>query len=200
MKNNTRKEIYISVDVEADGPNPGPYSMSSFGATVAGIGQLEVFTPVDPQLKENQFYAELKPISDKFIPEAIAVGGFDHEALQISGQHPGLAMTDFAHWVNNVARKYDATPVCTGYPVAYDFMFINWYLISFSDIPSPFGHGRTKDIKEAYANKANTTIINSTKRFMPKHLFSTLPHTHNALDDAVEQALLFQNIMAWDGN
>lgn len=35
---------------------------------------------------------------------------------------------------------------------------------------------------------------------MPKHLFSTLPHTHNALDDAVEQALLFQNIMAWDGN
>ncbi|MFJ2578571.1 hypothetical protein [Kitasatospora aureofaciens] len=27
--------VYVSVDVEADGPIPGPYSMVSFGAVVA---------------------------------------------------------------------------------------------------------------------------------------------------------------------
>lgn len=35
---NRRKEIYISVDVEADGPIPGPYSLNSIGAAVASIG------------------------------------------------------------------------------------------------------------------------------------------------------------------
>lgn len=196
---NKRQELYISVDVEADGKIPGPYSMSSFGAALAGIGQLSNFTPTDLLLAENRFYAELKPISDNFDPQAITVGGFDHAQLKITGQDPEEAMTAFAEWILNLCRKYDAVAVCTGFPIAYDFMFINWYLMRYSRIPSPFGHGRTKDIKEAYAAKANTTIINSTKRNMPRFLFSSLPHTHNALDDAVEQGMLFQNIMAWDG-
>jgi len=34
---------------------------------------------------------------------------------------------------------------------------------------------------------------------MPKHLLPDRPHTHNALDDAVEQGELFANLMAWDG-
>jgi hypothetical protein len=42
-----RAEIYFSVDVEADGPIPGPYSMVSFGAAVAGVRD-EAFTPWDP--------------------------------------------------------------------------------------------------------------------------------------------------------
>lgn len=196
---NKNKEIYISVDVEADGPIPGPFSMSSLGAAAVGIGQLSTFTPLDPTLKENQFYVELKPISDDFDPEAIAVGGFDHAQLKITGTDPAEGMTNFAAWVDALRLKYNAVPVFTAYPSAYDFMFTNWYLIRFSTLPSPFGHGRTKDIKDTYAMRANTTMINSTKRSMPKHLFSTLPHTHNALDDAVEQGILFQNIMAWDG-
>jgi hypothetical protein len=32
---------------------------------------------------------------------------------------------------------------------------------------------------------------------MPAELLSRRPHTHNALDDAIEQADLFQNLMAW---
>jgi hypothetical protein len=199
MKENSRKEIYISVDVEADGPIPGPYSLSSIGAALVGVGQLSTFTTVDPLEKENQFYAELKPISEDFVPEAIAVGGFDHAQLKLTGQDPVEAMTAFARWVNELGKKHDATPVFLGYPEAYDFMFTNWYLIRFSTIESPFGHGRTKCIKQAYADKANTTIINSTKRHMPTKLFSKLPHTHNALDDAIEQGILFQNIMDWDG-
>jgi hypothetical protein len=50
---------YIMVDVESDGPIPGDYSMISFGAIV-----------VEPSLVRT-FYGRLKPISDKWIPEAL---------------------------------------------------------------------------------------------------------------------------------
>ena len=58
---------YIMVDVEADGPIPGDYSMVCFGAIV-----------VEPSL-DRTFYGRLKPISEKWIPEALQVSGFTRE-------------------------------------------------------------------------------------------------------------------------
>ena len=55
---------YIMVDVEADGPIPGDHSMVCFGAIV-----------VEPSL-DKTFYGRLKPLSDKWIPEALQVSGF----------------------------------------------------------------------------------------------------------------------------
>ncbi len=52
---------WIMVDIEADGPIPGDSSMVSLGAVVVESG-----------LKRT-FYGELKPISEKFMPEALAV-------------------------------------------------------------------------------------------------------------------------------
>lgn len=37
----------------------------------------------------------------------------------------------------------------------------------------------------------------AVKGRMPKELLSRRPHTHPALDDAVEQAQLMSNLMAW---
>jgi hypothetical protein len=51
---------FIMVDVESDGPIPGDYSMVCFGAIV-----------VEPTL-QRAFYGQLKPISEKWIPEALA--------------------------------------------------------------------------------------------------------------------------------
>jgi len=48
-------ELYIAVDVEADGPIPGPYSMLSLGMAVVGHSEL-------------RFYSELRPISTEFVP------------------------------------------------------------------------------------------------------------------------------------
>jgi len=58
---------YIMVDVEADGPIPGDYSMVCFGAIV-----------VEPSL-DRTFYGQLQPISEKWIPEALRVSGFTRE-------------------------------------------------------------------------------------------------------------------------
>ena len=58
---------YVMVDIEADGPIPGDYSMISLGAIV-----------VEPSL-DREFSAQLKPISEKWVPEALAVSGFTRE-------------------------------------------------------------------------------------------------------------------------
>jgi hypothetical protein len=40
----------------------------------------------------------------------------------------------------------------------------------------------------------------STKRNMPRRWFDKLPHTHLALDDAIEQGALFCNMLAENVN
>src|SRR5262245_24228599 len=55
---------YVMVDVEADGPIPGDYSMVSFGAVLVREG-LDI-----------TFYGRLRPVSEAWVPEALAVSGF----------------------------------------------------------------------------------------------------------------------------
>ncbi|WP_149258723.1 exonuclease [Actinomadura sp. K4S16] len=194
----SRCEVYFSVDVEADGPIPGPYSMLSFGMSACGSFDGDEFRPVDPA--ETTFYAELKPISDAYVPEALAVSGLDRDRLAVEGRDPGEAMNAAADWVTAVAASAGGSPVLVAYPLGFDWMFLYWYWTRFAEAGSPFGHSRHIDLKTAYATKARSPIIRSTKRQMPGELLSDRPHTHNALDDAIEQAELFHNLVRWAGH
>jgi hypothetical protein len=78
---------YIMVDIESDGPIPGDYSMISFGAVV-----------VDEKL-DKTFYGKLKPVSDKFIPEALAVSGHTREQT-LKFAEPQKVMCDFSEWIS----------------------------------------------------------------------------------------------------
>jgi hypothetical protein len=200
MEKNTRAEVLFMIDIEADGPIPGPYSMNSFGIVATVVRSKTETQYLDVTDKNLQFYSELKPISEKFIPEAIAVGGFDHDELQRTGKDVQVAMTEAATWINETTRKVGGTvPVFAAYPLGFDWLFFYWYLVSFSETGSPFGHGRHLDAKTLYSEKAHAIIADSVKAKMPKKLFSKLPHTHNALDDAIEQGMLLQNLLKWDG-
>ncbi|WP_326575146.1 exonuclease domain-containing protein [Streptomyces sp. NBC_00487] len=189
-----KPSLYISVDVEADGPIPGPYSMLSFGAAVAGRQDADGFTAADPE--QRTFYRELRPISEEFVPEALAVSGLDRQRLAEKGAEPGAALRRFSSWVREVSA--DAQPVMCGYPASYDWTFLYWYLIRFTG-ESPFGHSGCLDMKTLYATKAGIPLRAVSKRTMPQHLLSRRRHTHHALDDAIEQADLLANLMAWDG-
>ena len=46
---------------------------------------------------------------------------------------------------------------------------------------------------------ANLPLRAVAKGTMPRELLSRRRHTHHALDDAIEQAELFANLMAWPG-
>jgi len=150
---------YVMVDVEADGPIPGDYSMVCFGAVI-----------VEPTL-EKTFYGRLRPISDKWIPEALAVSGFSREeSLQFDD--PKAVMDDFASWI---AANSDKRPFFISDNNGFDWQFINWYFHHFMG-KNPFGHSST-NLGSLYKGFVNDTF----KSF--KHLRQT-EHTHHPVDDA----------------
>jgi hypothetical protein len=185
-------DVYVSVDVEADGPIPLVHSLSSLGAAVAGRFDGREFTRADPTAET--FYAELQPVSDEFDPEAAAVAGLDREELKRSGEEPVTAMTRFAEWVRAVAAE--GRPVFVAYPASFDWTWVSIYLTKFAR-ENPFGFSGALDMKTMYLVKAGVRIGKATKRAMPPELLSKRPHTHNARDDAVEQADLFANLFEW---
>jgi hypothetical protein len=193
------RELYISTDGETDGPIPVDYSLVSFGAFAACVKSdagIEALSKTD---KTNTFYAELKPISEQWDPEALAISGLSREHLLANGEDPTEAMTRFVDWVKQMKVKHNATQVIfTGYPLGFDWMFIYWYLIHFAK-ESPFGFSKHIDMKSYYSGKTNEYISRSVKARMPKYLMSKHPHTHNPVDDAIEQGELHTNMLRWDG-
>ena len=190
-------DLLVSVDVEADGPIPGPYSMVSIGCALSATWTGRELVRLD--LDAETFRAVLKPISDRWDPEALAISGMTREYVLGHGEDPAEVMDRCAAWVVDKGKQYGAVPVFAGYPVGYDWLFSYWYFMSFSKSGSPFGHGRHFDIKTAYAVKAGVPICEAVKAKMPRSLRSARPHTHDPLDDAKEQGDLGCNIIEWDG-
>jgi hypothetical protein len=59
---------------------------------------------------------------------------------------------------------------------------------------NPFGHSAL-DMKSFAMAVMKSGYRASIKRNMPKRWFDPLPHTHVALDDAIEQGALFCNML-----
>jgi hypothetical protein len=181
------KEVYVSIDIEADGPIPGINSMLSLGAAAFQLGDR---TPV------ATFEANMFPL-----PEAIAdIDTMDWwqrqpEAWAYVNQNqrqPAQAMQQFRAWLGALPGK----PVFVGFPATYDFMFAYWYLVRFTGFPVPFGF-QGLDIKTAAMMKLKLPFRETAKRVMPKRWFEGMnKHTHKALDDAIGQGILFINLMA----
>jgi hypothetical protein len=84
-------------------------------------------------------------------------------------------------------------PVFVGYPAAYDFLFVYWYLMRFAG-ESPFSHSAL-DIKTFAMAMLDLPYRESVKRNLPKRWFPAMRHAHVALEDAIEQGSLFCNML-----
>jgi hypothetical protein len=102
---------------------------------------------------------------------------------------PSVVMQEYVAWLEGLPGR----PVFVGYPAAYDFLFVYWYLIRFAG-ESPFSHSAL-DIKTYAMALLGTEYRESSKRNMPRAWFDPIPHTHVALDDAKEQGALFCNML-----
>lgn len=188
-------DVYFSADVETDGPIPGPFSMLSFGLVLAGSFDGQTFCR--PQDYSQSFYRELRPISAEFQSEALRVNGLDRDRLLREGTSPRTAMTEAAKWARSVAGH--GRPILVAYPLSFDWSFLYWYFVRFSEDGSPFNHSQCFDIKTAFAVKAHIPIASAGRRRLMPSLRSNDVHTHNALDDAIEQAQVFANLFEWGG-
>jgi len=183
MENQMNKEVFISVDIESNGPIPGDYSMLSLGAaSFSQNGELL-----------STFTVNLKDLSGaKADPDTMAWWATNQEAYDATRKDmvdPKLAMEQYVSWI----KEQPGSPVFVGYPAGFDFLFIYWYLIHFTG-ESPFSFSAL-DIKTYVMAVLKTDYRKSTKKNMPKRWFPEDKHTHVAVDDAIEQGKLFCNIL-----
>lgn len=159
---------YIVVDVEADGPIPGPYSMVSFGVVI-----------VDNQL-DTTFYGEVKPILDKWIPEALAISGITRNQHLKFGE-PVDVMHYFAEWIK-VSVK--GQPIFISDNNGFDFAFINYYFHMFYG-KNPFGWS-SRRIGDLFCGYMNDPYYKWKQHKKTRH-------THHPVDDAKgnAEALLY---------
>jgi len=177
-------EIYISTDVEADGPIPGPNSMLSFASAAYTADKKLLGT----------FAANLVTLPDALgDPKTMAWWQTQPEAwtaCRTDPREPAVVMPEYVAWLKALPGK----PVFVAYPAAYDFLFVYWYLMRFAG-ESPFSHSAL-DIKTYAMALLGIGYRDSVKKNMPAAWFDKLPHTHVALDDAIGQGALFCNMLA----
>lgn len=171
-------ETYVSVDIESSGPIPGEYSMLSIGACIVGH-------------PEESFYAELKPISDHFLAEALEVTGFSIDKLKKAGRDPSETMKEFRCWVDRITQG--TKPVFVAFNATYDWQFVNWYLHCYAG-GNPFGIAGL-DIKAYFMGMSGRLWGETTSSQLPVEFRPDVPQTHNALDDARAQASIFDKML-----
>lgn len=150
---------YFMIDVEADGPIPGDYSMISFGAVL-----------VTPGLQQT-FYGQLRPISEEWIPAALAVSGFSREET-LAFPTAEEVMRRFSEWISETTK---GQPMFISDNNGFDWQFVNWYFHHFVG-KNPFGHSST-NLGSLYKGMQKDCFVNF------KHLRKT-KHTHHPVDDA----------------
>jgi hypothetical protein len=177
-------EVYVSTDVETDGPIPGPHSLLSFASaaylpdkTLIGTftANLETLPDAMPDPGTRAWWEQR--------PDAYAATRTDLE-------DPATAMRRYVVWLKQLPGR----PVFVAYPAGFDFLFVYWYLIHFAG-ESPFSFSAL-DVKTYAMALLRTEYREAVKRRMPRRWFDPLPHTHIALDDALEQGALFCNMLA----
>ncbi|MFO0969732.1 MAG: hypothetical protein U0793_29595 [Gemmataceae bacterium] len=180
-------EVFVSTDVEADGPIPGPHSMLSL-ASAAYLADKTLL---------GTFTANLEPLEGaQGHPETMAWWRTQPEAwaaCRKDARDPAAVMRSYSDWL----RALPGPPVFVAYPACYDFLFVYWYLMRFVGA-SPFAHSGL-DMKTFAMALLGTPFRETTKSSMPADWFDPLPHTHVALDDALEQGALFCNMLAARG-
>jgi hypothetical protein len=176
-------EIYVSTDVETDGPIPGPNSMLSF-ASAAYRADKTLLSTFEANLETLPGAAGDPKTMDwwRTQPEA-------WQAARAGTLDPAVAMPEYVRWL----KALPGTPVFVAYPAGFDFLFVYWYLIRFAG-ESPFSFSAL-DMKTFAMALLKKEYRQAVKRNMPRRWFDDLPHTHRALDDAVEQGALFCNML-----
>ncbi len=173
-------ELYISVDVETAGPNPSQYSLLSIGACTVDDRRLT-------------FYVELQPVNQEITAEAQAIHQLDLRDLAERGLPPPVAMREFESWIEEVT-PVGCRPVFVAFNAPFDWMFINDYFHRYLG-RNPFGH-TALDIKAFYMGASGVAWSETTKEHLSPRYLGGRDISHNALSDALDQAQIFEAVLA----
>jgi len=177
--NQVPTETYISVDIEAAGPNPSQYSLLTIGACTM-------------QERQSTFYVEIKPVNMNSVPEALAISRLSMERLAERGHEPAEAMRSFEGWLKAEVPS-GQRPLFVSFNAPFDWMFVCDYFHRFLG-RNPFGH-TALDIKAFYMGIKSVTWEETTMREVGLRYLGTRQLTHHALRDAMDQAEIFRKLL-----
>ena len=179
-----RREVFVSVDIEASGPSPSTGSMISLGACLVD----------DPEVG---LYVTLKPVPDlPWNDDAARIHGLDRHSLERDGLEPVDAMERLATWLTETCGP-DAQPVFVGFNAPFDWMFVADYFWRYMG-RNPFGISAL-DIKSLFMASAGVTRWAETARTnVDRRLSLDQDHNHHALDDARGQARVARVLLGAD--
>lgn len=172
-------EVYFSVDIETDGPIPGPHSLLSLGAAAFADGeQLSTFEAVLAPLDGAAPHPDTQSWWERQDPQVYA-------AARRDPRDPAVVMAEFDRWV----RAQPGRPVFVAYPAGFDFTWVFWYLHRFVGT-SVFSHSAL-DVKTLGMYLLGCGYREVSKKKLTGRWPVDAPHTHVAVDDAIEQGELF---------
>ncbi|MBN1955757.1 MAG: 3'-5' exonuclease [Anaerolineae bacterium] len=172
-------ETFVSVDVETSGPNPSQYSLLSIGACLVHD-------------RTKTFYVELRPVNHNATEEALMISRLSLEHLDEQGVPPAEAMAHFEAWLTEVAPP-NAQPIFVAFNAPFDWMFVNDYFHRFLG-QNPFGYSAL-DVKSFYMGVAGVCWSETSLRYATARYLEQRPLTHHALQDALDQAELFEKML-----
>lgn len=178
-------EIFVSTDIEADGPIPGPHSMLSLASAAYTSEKVVIST----------FSANLETLPDSS-PDARTMAWWQDfpeawDKCRRQTQSPEVGMAAYVAWLKTLPGR----PVFLGFPASWDFMWVYWYLVRFTG-ERPFRENAL-DVRSYAMGMRKVSFQETTRTYLPKRWFDEgLPHTHVALDDAIEQGAMFCNMLA----
>jgi 3' exoribonuclease, RNase T-like len=188
-----KPEVFVSIDIETDGPAPGVNSMLALGAAAFAEDGTDVGT----------WYSKLRPLTDGVQDEStMAWWQTQPEAWQEvnrNRRHANYAIPEFAMWVRELAGK----PVAVAWPAAFDFAFVNYYCHRYTEDGNPLGFA-CLDIR-SYANglagyRNYYGLRENDIKTMAGEIDKTGLRQHVAVDDAIEQGRLFMALRRYADN
>lgn len=179
-------DCHVVVDLEADGPVPGLHSMRA----LAGVAfRLDGSTPV----WAGEWSSTLQPLPGATThPETMrwwAQRPRQWEQLQRDAADPAEATREFDRWLAGLGPQ---VTLCA-WPATFDHPFVEHYLHRYVG-HSRLAHGAL-DLKTLASVLLGTPYGHTTKQAALDLVGVTLPHTHDALDDARQHAALAAGLL-----
>ena len=171
---------YISVDIETAGPVPSQYALLSIGACRVENDQ-------------DGFYVELQPDKPGMTQEAMDIHGLTMEHLKENGLPPAAAMARFRDWLAD-AVPAPGQPLFVAFNAPFDWMFVNDYFHRYLG-ENPFGYSAI-DMKAFYMGQWGVPWHETNMKRVTSRYGGTQELSHNALEDAVDQAIIFRQMLA----
>lgn len=180
--------IYVSVDMEADGPTPGENSMLSLGADAR----------LPDGTKLGTFSENLLELPNATMAESAVRWWAQHpqawQATRIAQADPYWVMLRFAAWVKHLETTLNAEAVFVAYPVSFDFDYVRYYSRRFLRLD--IFEGRCVDMRSMAMGILGVDYNAANKAHMPPEWDAMAPMTHIAVEDATQQADLFFTMLA----